>query len=152
MYESASSLLIPFISLCILSVLVDKLTLVLEEIMKKIPWLPNSFWGPVAYFIVFFSSFIVCWRGNFNFFSSLNFSFRNEWEGWFMTSLLISGGSAFVRTSFGVISTLPQAVSNVVSTVGGFLSSAGEVSQHRFIEAESTERCQIDDEGQQGTL
>lgn len=145
MYGTASSLLIPFISLCILSVLVDKLTMVLEEIMKKIPWLPNSFWGPVAYFIVFLSSLLVCWRGDFNFFASLNFSFHHKWEGWFMTALLISGGSAFVKTSFGMINNVPQAVSNVMSTVGGFFSSGGGITETPASE-------QPNDESQQGTL
>jgi len=121
LYGSVSTLLIPFITICILAVLVDRFTLVLEEIMRRIPKVPNKFWGPVAYTIVFAAGFIVCWRGNFDFFTYLNFSFHHSWEGWGMTALLLSGGSKFVRQSFGLINSMPQAVSGVCSVIGGML-------------------------------
>lgn len=122
MYESVSTLIIPFIALCILSVMVDRITLMLEEVMRKISWLPNQFWGPVAYAIVFAAGFLVCWRGSFDFFTNLNFSFHHPWEGWILTAILLSGGSAFVKSSFGMINNIPQAVSSVCSTIGGFFN------------------------------
>lgn len=122
MYESASTLLVPFIALCILSVMLDRVTLMLEELLRKSSIEANKFWGPVAYFIVFAAGYFACWRGNFDFFTYLNFSFKHPWEGWILTALLLSGGSTFVKSSFGMINSIPQAVSNVCNTIGGFFS------------------------------
>jgi hypothetical protein len=121
-----SILIIPFIALCILSVMVDRLIMVLEEIAKKIPWLPiNKFWGPLAYLIVFAAGYLVCWMGNFDFFTSLGFTFQHPYEGWSMTALLLSGGSAFVKSAFGMVNSIPQIVSNVFSTVTNFVTGGG---------------------------
>jgi hypothetical protein len=116
---SAAALIVPFIALCFLSVMVDRAVLVLEEVMHRIPWLPNKFWAPVAYLIVFVAGYVICWRGNFCFFTSLGFAFNHACEGWLMTALLISGGSTFVKQTFGIVNSIPQAVSMVY----GFFSS-----------------------------
>ncbi len=118
-----STLIVPFIALCILSVVIDRIMMVLERTMVKIPWLPNKFDAGIAYVIVFSVGFVICWRGNFNFFSSLNFAFKHDFEGWLYTAALLSGGSAFVKQSFGMINSIPQAVSMVWSTATGFLNS-----------------------------
>jgi hypothetical protein len=118
----ASTLMIPFIALCFLSVMVDRLIMVMEEIMHRIPWLPNRFWGPAAYLIVFAAGYLVCWMGNFDFFTSLGFAFQHPFEGWGMTALLLSGGSAFVKSAFGMVNTIPQLVSDVFSTVSNFVT------------------------------
>jgi hypothetical protein len=99
--------------------------MVLEKVIIKIPWLPNKFEPEIAYLIVFAVAFLICWRGNFNFFSSLNFTFAHDYEGWIYTAALLSGGSAFVKASFGMISSIPQVISNVYSTATGFLSGGG---------------------------
>ena len=123
MYNSTSTLILPFVALCFLSVMVDRLIMVIEEIMRHVPWLPNRFWGPVAYVLVFTMGYVFCWAGAFNFFAVLGFAFRRQYEGWVMTSLLLSGGSAFVRNAFGLISNIPMIVSEVVSMVTSMVSA-----------------------------
>lgn len=123
-----STLIIPFVALCILSVLIDKFTIFLEKIMEKVPYLPDKFEASIAYILVFTSSYIVCWRGNYDLFNYLNLTFQHIWEGWILTALLLSGGSRFVRESFGVINTMPQVISNVYSSIGGIFSSGSDLS------------------------
>lgn len=131
-----TTLIIPFISICILSLLVDRFTLFLQEIMKKISWLPNKFDITIAYLLVFICGFIVCWRGNFDFFISLNFSFKHNYEGWLMTSLLLSGGSKFIRSSFTMMNSIPQVISNVYSSVGSLLDSTTNQTEEINTESE----------------
>lgn len=118
-----TSLIIPFVAICIVVVMVDRLAMAIESIIHKIPYLPDKLEGPIAYAVVFLASYVICWRGGFNFFASLNFTFRHEYEGWLMTALLISGGSSFVKASFGMMSNIPQVVSGVYSTITSFFSN-----------------------------
>lgn len=118
------SLIIPFIALAILSVMIDKLTLVLEGVMHKIPRLPDQFEWWIAYVIVAILSFIVCWQGNFDLFAYLDIYFNYKWQGWLMTALVLSGGSAFVRTNFSMIEAIPAVLGGVTTTVKGFFKSS----------------------------
>jgi hypothetical protein len=110
-------LVIPFIALAILSVGIDKLTLVLEGIMHKIPKLPDKFEWTIAYIIVLGISYLVCWQGDFKLFAYLNLNFKYEWEDWFLTALIISGGSAFVRTNFIMIDNIPSVIRGISTTL-----------------------------------
>lgn len=116
------ALVIPFIVLALFSVMIDKLTLVLEGIMNKIPRLPDHFEWYAAYMFVLFGSYLVCWRSDFILFSYLDLHFENPEEGYFLTALLISGGSAFVRTGFSMIETIPTSISGVTTTVKRLVS------------------------------
>ena len=98
--EQIILLIIPFIALAILSVMIDKFTLFLEAIAHKIPGLPDKFEWSLAYGLVFLSSFLVCYQGNWDLFAYLDFHFNYAWQGWALTALVVSGGSAFVRTQF----------------------------------------------------
>lgn len=109
------NLIIPFITLAILSVMIDKFTLFLEGVMHKIPKLPDVFEWWVAYFLVLGFSTVVCWQGDFRFFDYLNLYFP-MWLDYLMTGLVISGGSAFVRTQFSMIDSIPSAVMGVTSS------------------------------------
>jgi len=128
-YSTLSSLLIPFIALIIVAVMIDKFTLVLQHIIKKVPFLPDEFEKPIAYLIVFAVSFLVCWRGHFCLFTYLGFSFNHAYEGWIMTSLVISGGSAFLNESFDRMGNMPGILSGMVSyasrTVTSVVSGTG---------------------------
>jgi small-conductance mechanosensitive channel len=114
---TVSALIIPCIALCFLAMLVDRFVNFLEQGIKRIKWLPlNRIDGTIAYLIVFAAGFFVCWRGHFDFFTFLGFAFNRSWEGWLLTSLVLSGGSKFVRESFGLTGFIPQVISGVYST------------------------------------
>jgi hypothetical protein len=124
-YGGVATLLTPFILLCFASVMVDWAARVLQEVMRRIPWLPNRFWGPAAYLIVFAAGYVFAWQAGFDFFSYLGASFPAAWEKWGWTALLLSGGSSLVKECFGVANGIPQIVSNVFSTVTNFVTGGG---------------------------
>lgn len=124
---SVTDLIVPTIALCILAVMADRLIRVLQEIMHRIPKLPNEFWGPVSYVLAFLIGIVVCSEGKFNYFSYYGFGFTDR-EGWIFTSLLLSGGTKIVRESFGLINSMPQVISTVYSTISDVLSSTADTS------------------------
>ena len=119
---TVSSLIVPFIALIIITVMVDKFTLVLQYIMKRIPHLPDEFEKPIAYIIVFCVGFVVCWRGHYSLFTYLDFSFENDYEGWILTALVVSGGSAFLKESFSAMDSLPGILSGMYSYISRTVS------------------------------
>ncbi|MEG6615406.1 hypothetical protein V6C27_03040 [Peptococcaceae bacterium 1198_IL3148] len=121
--DQVIELIIPFIALAILSVMIDKFTLFLEAAMNLIPGLPDKFEWPVAYVLVLAAGYVVCWQGNYDLFAYLNINFNYSWQGWLMTALVISGGSAFVRSSFGVVDAIPTGIGGVTSVVKKFFST-----------------------------
>lgn len=119
--EEIVALIIPFIALAFLSVMIDKFTLFLEGIMHKIPNFPDYLEWHTAYAFVLITSTIVCWQGDFRFFDYLNLYFPVHLD-YLMTGLVISGGSAFVRTQFSMIDAIPSAVTGITSTFTRFVS------------------------------
>lgn len=115
--EEVISLIIPFIALALISVMTDRLTMVLEAIMKKVPKLPDSFEWWIAYFIVLGISYVVCDEGNFDLFLYLHLTFSHPWEGYLLTALVLSGGSSFVRTQFTMIDKIPSVLSTIMSSI-----------------------------------
>lgn len=113
--EQIVNLIIPFIALAVISVMIDKLTLFIEGIMTKIPNLPDQFEWRMAYAVVLIFSTIICWQGDFRFFDYLNLFFPT-WLDYLMTGLVISGGSAFVRTQFSMIDAIPASVMGVTAS------------------------------------
>lgn len=128
------SLILPFIGLAILSLMIDKATRALEGIMHSIPNLPDKFEWWFAYLIVLGSSYLVVQEGNFDFFSYININFRYDWERYLFTALIISGGSSFVKSSFGMIELIPSAVRGVGSTVRNVFKSnvVPENTEYRY--------------------
>jgi hypothetical protein len=115
------ALVIPFIALAILSVMIDRFTLFLEGIMHRIPRLPDKFEWWFAYALVLGLGYLVCWQGDFNLFNYLDFRFWYAWEGYFLTALVISGGSTFVRSQFEVINDIPSVIYGATTSVSKFL-------------------------------
>ncbi|AEO93295.1 gp24 [Bacillus phage G] len=113
--EQVIDLIIPFIALAFLSVMIDKFTLFLEQIVHKIPHFPDYFEWYTAYAVVLIISTMVCWQGDFRFFDYLNLYFP-VWLDYFMSGLVISGGSAFVRTQFSMIEAIPSTVTGIASS------------------------------------
>jgi hypothetical protein len=103
--------------------MVDKFALVLQQGMKKVPFLPDQFETPIAYLIVFAASFTACWRGHYSLFEYLDFTFAHEFEGWILTALVISGGSAFLRESFDTMNSLPGILSGMYGYVSRTVTS-----------------------------
>jgi hypothetical protein len=122
--EGISTLIVPFILLCFASVMIDWLVRVLQEGMKRTPWLPNTF-GLLVYPLVFTAGYVFAWQARFDFFSYLGASFPFAAEKWGWTALLLSGGSPLVKECFGITSSIPQIVSNVFSTVTNFVTGGG---------------------------
>lgn len=118
------ALIIPFIALAIISVMADRLTLVLQAVMNKIPKLPDQFEWYIAYFFVLLISFLVCKEGDFDLFVYFNINFRYEWEGWLLTALVLSGGSSFIRTQFTMIDSIPNVISGVTATIKNIVTPA----------------------------
>lgn len=115
--ESIVELIIPFIALSILSVLVDRLTMVLEGLMKAIPGLPDSFEWFIAYAFVLATAYAICHLGNFGIFIYLDIVFVYPWIDYLLTALIISGGSHYVRQHFDTINNIPSAMSSVTSSI-----------------------------------
>ncbi|MDF2534323.1 MAG: hypothetical protein K0R18_480 [Bacillales bacterium] len=111
------ALIIPFIALALISVMADRITLVLQAIMKRIPRLPDQFEWWIAYFVVLGISYVVCMEGNFDLFRYLNINFSKPWEGWLLTALVLSGGSSFVKSQFNMIDTIPGVISGVTTAI-----------------------------------
>lgn len=123
--EEIVSLIIPFIALAFLSVMIDKLTLFIEGIMHKLPHFPDQFEWHTAYAVVLIISTVVCWQGDFRFFDYLNLFFPTHLD-YFMTALVISGGSVFVRSQFSMIDAIPSAVMGVTGTFTRMFPKGGK--------------------------
>lgn len=109
-------LIIAFISVAILSVMIDKFTVFLEGVMAKLPGLPDRFEWSFAYALIVGIGFLVCSEGHFSLFAYLQFNFNYDWQGYLLTSLIISGGSTFVRTQFGMINEIPSSIGGITTT------------------------------------
>lgn len=118
------SLVIPFIVLALLSVMIDRFTLVLQGIMHKIPFLPNKFEWWIAYFIILASGYTVCWQLDFALFRYFSLEAANVEFDWLLTALIISGGSSFLRAQFSMIESVPSVLYNLSSTFRKFVPSS----------------------------
>lgn len=111
------NLVIPFIALALFSTLVDRFTLALESIISKIPKFPDHFEWTTAYIFVLAISSFLCWEFNFTMFKYLGLEAKHTAFDWFLTALIISGGSTFVRTQFGVINEIPAFLSGITTSI-----------------------------------
>ncbi len=127
--EKVINLIIPFIALAFLSVMIDKLVLVLEDISEKLPFLPNEFPWWFNYFVVLSLAYYIVWQGNYNFWAYLNVNFNFMWQGYLMTALILSGGSSLVKHSFSLVDTIPGNISNVTTTIRRMITSKNGNSQ-----------------------
>jgi hypothetical protein len=103
-----ADILVIFIPMIMFSLVIDKLIMVLEEAMHRIPGLPDKFEIWFVYLTIFVISYLIFWQGNFSFFSYFDFAFNYKWQDYATSALIISGGSAFIKTSFGVIEQIPM--------------------------------------------
>lgn len=114
--EGLVQLIIPFITLSILSVLVDRLTTTLEILLNRIPRLPDSFEPILAYIFVLIVSVFICNFASFDIFIYLDLQFPHN-IGVYLTGLMISQGSHYVRSSFETINGMPSAFSGLTSSI-----------------------------------
>lgn len=114
--ENIVALIIPFIAVSILSVLIDRLTMVFEAIMNRIPGLPDRLEWVFAYILVSIISYFICFMGDFDLFIYLDINFKFRELGYLITSLCISGGSVYVRQQFDVMGGMPSSISGVTSS------------------------------------
>lgn len=113
--EEIVSLVIPFITLSILSVMVDKLTLFLQEIMHHIPKLPDRFEYVFAFITIFVTGYFICWQLDFALFRYFGLDAKIIHLDYILTALLISGGSSFLRVNFSQIESIPSVLQGVSS-------------------------------------
>lgn len=111
--EQIIDLLIPFIVLSILSVMSDVLIRWLEAVMRAIPGIPDKFEWWIAYVIIFGVGYFVCWQLDYGLFTYFGLTAKYPPLDYVLTALIISGGSSFVRTQFGVINEIPSALQGV---------------------------------------
>lgn len=120
-----SQIAIAFIAVALLVVMVDQVTRVLQAIMSWIPYLPDHFEMPIAYVILVALATVVCWQGNFDLFTLLGFSWKQEWQGWVATGAIMAGGSSLLGKQFKMVGLIPGIISGMASTFGwGGYSSA----------------------------
>jgi hypothetical protein len=108
----------PFIVLILFSVLIDRFMFVLNKTIEKIPHLPDKIEGCIAYSIILGISYLICWQGSYDLFKYLNVNFNYAWEGFLLSSMLVSGGSSFVKLSFGLINEIPSVLGSLTSSIG----------------------------------
>jgi hypothetical protein len=126
MFETVvSNLIIPFIALSLLSVMLDRFTMFLEGVMHRIPYLPDKFEWWFAYILVLSSSYVVCWQLDFQIFRYLGLEAKYHWFDWLLTSLIISGGSTFLKKQFKLINDIPS-ILNITSSFRRMFSSKYE--------------------------
>ena len=111
-------LLKAFIALCMLIPIADCLTLFLESIMKKFPFLPDQFEWPIAYTVVSGLAFTLCSQGHWSFFSVFGFNFP-AWEGNLITALLIGAGSKYSTKAFGELNGITPFLAVLIATAMG---------------------------------
>lgn len=111
------NLITPFIALVLLSTLIDRATLALEGLMHKVPKLPDHFEWWVAYLFVLGAGYFICYELDFTMFKYLGLEAKHEELDWLLTALIISGGSTFVRTQFGIINEIPAFLSGITTSI-----------------------------------
>lgn len=109
------SLIIPFITLSILSILIDRIVITLEFILHGIKGLPDSFEPGIAYILALVFSIVVCHFGNFDFFAYLDLEFPYD-IGIILTGIVVSQGSSYLKSAFSAINEMPSAVSGIMSS------------------------------------
>ena len=114
--EGLVQLIVPFITLSILSVLVDRLTTTLELLLNRIPNLPDSFEPILAYIFVLVVSVFICNFASFDIFVYLDLQFPHN-IGVYLTGIMISQGSHYVRSSFETINGMPSVFSGITSSI-----------------------------------
>jgi len=111
------NVILPLTAVCIISVMVDVMMVVLEKVMHDVPKLPDHFEWPIAYVLIVLATFYIFWQGNFDLFTYFGLSFNHAWQGYLMTSLVVSGGSVFIRKQFDTINTIPAGFSSVTASL-----------------------------------
>ncbi|MNJ90045.1 hypothetical protein D3C87_76360 [compost metagenome] len=138
------ALIIPFVAIAVISIMADRLTMVLQAIMNRIPKLPDKFEWWIAYFIVLGISYLVCMEGNFDLFLYFNMQFRYPWEGWILTALVLSGGSSFVKTQFTMIDSIPGVISGVTTTIKNIVVSNNKKNADQDVASNTSETITSD--------
>lgn len=109
-------LIVPFIALVILSVLCDKIVMTLEFLLHNIPHLPDFLEPGFAYIITLALAIGVCWLSQFDIFTYLDINFPYN-IGVFLTGVIISQGSSYVKNVFGAVNDIPSVFSGIMSSV-----------------------------------
>ena len=110
MFEEAFvPLALAFLALVFLAPLTDGVSQFLENIMVRIPRLPNSFSDVVSFVVTVGVGYVICWLGKFDFYAYLNLQFSQE-VGWLFTAILLAGGTKVLRQRFELANTIPLSV------------------------------------------
>jgi len=118
MYGTLSDIAIAFIGVAILAVIVDRITLFLQAVMKKIPFLPDQLEDYITYIVLVGIASAVCWQGHFDLFSKLNWNWHYTWEGYLATGAMSACGTTLLIREFKVLGFMPSIISGVSSMFG----------------------------------
>lgn len=111
------NLIVPFIALVLLATLIDRATLAMEGLMRKIPKFPDNFEWWVAYILILGLGYYVCYELDFAMFRYLGLEAKHVEVDWLLTALIISGGSTFVRSQFGVMNEIPAFLNGITTSI-----------------------------------
>jgi hypothetical protein len=118
MYGTLSDIAIAFIGVAILAVVVDRMTLFLQAVMKRVPFLPDEFEDYLTYIILVGMASAICWQGHFDLFSKLNWTWHYNWEGYLATGAMAACGTTLLIKEFKVMGFMPSIISGVSSMFG----------------------------------
>lgn len=114
MYGTLSGIAIAFIATALLVVMVDQMTRIIKAVLP----FPAKVESVITYLVLCGIASVVCWQGDFDLFTYLNFTWQYPWEGWVLTGALIAGGSSLLVKQFHVVGLIPSIVSGVSSMFG----------------------------------
>lgn len=123
MYGTLTAVALAFVTLTILTVMVDRWTFWTQGIVKLIPFLPDRLHWTCGYALAFGASLGVCWRLHFDLFDALGLSSTTQWDGYVLTALIMSGGSSFLAVQYKALDTIPGVVRGVMSTFTSMFNS-----------------------------
>ena len=129
MDNKTTELLFQFVALILVAKLIDPVLWFLQEVLKRIPHLPNVIERPFAYLLSGLLAYFICWSNNFAFFKILGFDAKWEIEGFILTALLISGGSKSLRNTTGELDYLPSFLSSIISSTRRLIVGTAAVGQ-----------------------
>ena len=123
--------------------MLDRFALFLEGIMKRVPFLPDKFEWWVAYIVVLSAAFLVCWQLDFQIFRYLGLDAKYSWFDWLLTSLIISGGSTFLKTQFNLINDIPS-ILNITNSFRRLIISSNNTTKETKNKKEIKKEKKVD--------
>jgi len=128
-YGTPSPILIATICITILTVMLDRWAFWTKTLAVMFPWLPDEYHWTAEYALVFTGAMVLCWRLQFNYFAAFDHPGITMWDGYVVTSLVMSGGVASLTGIWAVIEKIPGPLKGVMSTVGSLFGNTTQSTE-----------------------